>query len=366
MVLLLHGTESLFLCTLMQATRELVIGEPTGKLYCGGTAKALCRWRRALPRSARITLVKLLRDVMVDGPLRELLDRAERVECDSVVIPAFRVAEALPCLRPAVPRKVQLTLPTRNPWMPPHLLLVPGRAWWEMRDLGVEMVVGDRGQGSGSSGGAAADPGMAPNPVPALDDLLARAVGMIEARANEWSAERGQADGEGEVQDDESDGGSDEEEGGSEGDADESDGDEEEGMCGFEHWWWEGVCSKVGPSGHGGLVLLLAGPGVLALAAHRMAEGAAALEDALGELSQARPGSGKYMVLPGGWGVLLCWDGEEEGLAETAAEAVRVAAAAALRREVPAGDVRAVALPHEQLEGASWGVEMAVVQVRYA
>ncbi len=352
----------------LQATRELLLGLPADADLLYGTVEALCLWRRALPLAAGVTRVKLLHGVTIkpdDRHLLELLDRAEHVEYDSIVVHASHVAEVLPRLR-AVPREVRLQLPASSRRPVPELLTrARARGGCVVKAV---MAVGVGDQGGSSSGrgeGAAGDVKVAASPLPALDRLLERAVGVMEARTSRGSVELGKRDGKGQVQGGRSNGGDDEGEG-SDGDGEESDGDEEEDIGGLERWWRAGVTGEQEEAGHGSVVLLLAGPGVSVLAAHRTAEGALALREALGELSRVRRGPRKrrqYTVLPGGGGVLLRWKGEEDGLAAAAAEAVRGAAAAALAREVPAGDVRAVALPHRCLDGASWGLDMSFCQV---
>ncbi len=136
----------------------------------------------------------------------------------------------------------------------------------------------------------------------------------------------------------------------------------------MERWWREVRDSEAAGEGEGegtkaGNMLLLSGPSVIALAAHSTEAGEAALKAALEGLSRSRPGARQhraYQVLPGGGGVLLRWG--EGDVAEAAAEAVR-SAAVQLGLEVPEGGVRALALPHRDLDAACEGLYAGVRQV---
>ncbi len=121
-------------------------------------------------------------------------------------------------------------------------------------------------------------------------------------------------------------------------------------------------------AGSGSGVVLLHGPGVCALAAQQTAPGdTASLEAALLQLVRCcgccgGGGSGavgwEYLVLPGGCGVLLGWGGE----GPTAAAVVQAAAAAAMAPRL--GGARAVALPYGRLSDASCELEECVRKVR--
>ncbi len=323
---------------------------------------ALSAWPRGLPPSARITLVQLTGPIHAYPnsmtQLSPLLARAEQVEWHAVTVHHSHVAECLP-LPHAVPRVVHLNVP--------HPTARNG-------NIGLRLAVAGPGTGGGGSGGSGSEgrdgvaaaagetAAAAAAAVPTLDDVLVRAVEVMGERAladaapQEQQPAQLQAPRGARVQ-------------GHGGRAAAqsiwaavNDGTD----CLVESWWRAGKRSgaQVRKKGRrAGSMLLLSGPGVLALAAHSTEADEAALEAALEGLSRSRPGARKhraYQVLPGGGGVLLQWG--KGDMAEAAAEAVR-GAAVQLGLEVPEGGVRAVALPHRSLAGASKGLDGGVQQV---
>ncbi len=343
----------------MQDTRELELS-PSDTYGADEAVQALSAWPRGLPPSARITLVRLT------GPmhaypnsmtqLSPLLARAEQVEWHAVTVHHSHVAECLP-LPHAVPRVVHLNVP--------HLTARYG-------NIGLRLAVAGPGTGSGGAGGGGDEPrdgvaavvsASAPGVLPTPDDVLVRAVEVMEERALADAAPQEQQPallqaprgagvrghgGRAAAQ--------------SIWTAVNDDAD-----APVERWWRAGKKLEAADEEGGAEavgMLLLSGPGVLALAAHSTEAGEAALEAALEGLSRSRPGARQlraYQVLPGGGGVLLQWD--EGDVAEAAVEAVRCAAVQ-LGLEVPEGGVRALALPHRDLDAACEGLYAGVVQVR--
>ncbi len=327
----------------------------------GHTVRALRAWPHALPPGARVNLVHLKRlhvqcEHGIEGlndQLLPVLAHAERVECGMVTVGRRTAAQVLPRLQVhTLPREVRLEV---------RLVGYPLRG--EELRLAVVTPAG-RGRGGGEAGlGAgqgteAAAAATAAAQLPAVGDVLERAVEEMVARAQlgrSWREQEKEGKQAGRTTGRYWAQGSD--------DTDRSEEDEED-VVGAEWWWRKGMASRKW-RGFSGVLLLLAGPGVSALAAHSTAEGAAALEGALGGLSCSHRGDRKertYMVLPGGRGVLLHWDGEE--LAEATTDKAVRRAAAALGREVPEGGVRVVALPHTCLDSASSGLEDCAQQVR--
>ncbi len=340
----------------------------------------LSAWPRGLPDAAHLTLldVRSISGTAVDEilDLLELLYRAERVQCHTVRGCCTDLQELIPRLH-TTPREVLLEVPvegnTYSSTMTLRLAVGEGPSGGGGSGKGKEKV-DSSDSGEGRQGGAAAGTcagrgeqeeaggGGTQLQLPAAEGLLARAVEVMEARARRGGARQGQgSEGGGKGPDPDLD------------DADEEEEEEEEERRergSFEHWWRYG--RRAARYGDVRRVLLLGGPGVSALAAHSTAEGAAALEGALGELlrkrtqgSQDTVGSGRrweYMVFPGDGSILLHCDG---GTAvEAAVQAVRRAAAAALGREVPEGGVRAVALPPCTLNSAWEGLNACARKVR--
>ncbi len=354
----------------MQATRklELILLET----HCAGyVVGMLSAWPRGLPPSARITLVRVTGTFRTDPEdmqkLSALLARAERVECAAVRVRARDVAQCLPLLH-AVPREVELLVPRQYQYdeVRMHMAVAAAAA-----PRGGTDAVGLAGPGGGQSRDEAVDASAAAAAtgaqLPTLDALLREAVGLMEARARARHPSQEQQQGmqqagalgcvKGPSAQGRRGGGH---QGGQHGTGGQRGGGRK--SCGdvMERWWQEGK----GRSGGG--VVLVSGPSVFALAAHSTEAGAAALEGALEGLSRSQEctrdcRNKAYQVLPGGGGVLLRWDGGD--VAEAAAEAVRCAAVQ-LGLEVPEGGVRAVALPHRNLEAACEGLYAGVAQVR--
>ncbi len=356
----------------MQDMRVLELS-PSDTYGADEAVQALSAWPRGLPPSARITLVRLTGPIRVYPDaltgLSPLLARAKHVEWHAVTVHCGDVAECLPLPR-AVLRVVYLNVP--HP-----------AALYE--NVGLRLAVAGPGTGDGGAGGgggeprdgaaaaaakpataaAAGEPAAAPGALPMLDDVLVRAVEVMQERALADAAlqeqrpallqaprgpgvrghgGRAAAQGHGGIWAAVSD------------DTD----------CPVERWWRAGKESEGQvrrKEQRAGGVVLLSGPGVLALAAHSTEAGEAALKAALEGLSRSHPGARQhraYQVLPGGGGVLLQWGGGD--VAEAAAQAV-LAVAQELGLEVPAGGVRAVALPHHDLATACVGLYAGVWQV---
>ncbi len=358
--------------------------------------RVLSAWPRGLPQTARLTLVEVgsIIGATVDEleDLLTLLGRAERVQCHIVGGFCADLEELIPRLH-ATPSEVLLEVlmegNTRTPSTVTLRLAVgegPSGGGGSVGGQGRgEMSGGGEGHGSGAAAGSGAGQGMGDSSdsgegdaeadgdpgqggqeeaagggmqLPTAEELLTWAVEEMEGRARREGVRQRQGleGGRGGPGPDSSN-------------ADEE-GEEEEGKerGSFEHWWRYGRWVTC----HGDWrVLLLAGPGVTSLAAHSTAEGEAALEGALGELlrtcrkgGQRVVGSGRweYMALPGDGSILLYWDGGKA--VEAVVRAMTGAAAAALGRAVPAGDVRAVALPPCTLNSAREGLNACARKVR--
>ncbi len=337
---------------------------------------------RIMPPSARVTLVQLqrLRELYKDAFSRDegfedlfaLLARAERVECRSVSVRSGEVREVLQGLR-AVPRDVWLLVPLADKYSQkvPLRFDVAAATAGAGRSSGGLGAGGDQSAPAAAAAGAGAGPGgssgwagtggvqrgatAAAAELPTAEELLSQALGLMEARARAGEPPQGQ-----------------QEQQRAQGPAASARRDgwgyadcvgEEEGETVTEWWLGGKAASGSGAAGGGGGagVVLLSGPGVSALIEHD--RGMAVLDYVFAGLSLSRGSKRRrraYQVLPGGGGVLLQWDDGDVG--EAAAEAV-LAGAQELGLEVPEGGVRAVALPHRDLDSACKGLDAGIRQV---
>ncbi len=354
---------------LPQATRELVLGdldESTAPAAMG----VLSAWPRGLPQAARLTLLEvgsISGMASEETDLLKLLARGERVQVRTVGGCCASLEELIPRLH-TTPSEVLLEVPMEsypNSSITLRLAVGEGPSGGGGRGRGISTgEIIDSGEGRKGGAEAGDGPGQEEQEearggdmqlqLPTAEGLLARAMKMMEGRATRGDARQAQGS-----------------EGGREGsDPDLRNADEEEEedegkeRGSFEHWWRYG--RRAAHYGDGCRVLLLTGRGVSALLAHSTAEGGAALEGAFAELlrtcSEGSDRQWEYMVLPGDGCVLLYWDGGKA--VEAVVRAVRGAAVAALGRELPEGDVRAVALPPCTLNSAWEGLSACARKVR--
>ncbi len=285
--------------------------------------KAFGAWPRGLTPAACLALVRFTHlgrslelnqgDVETMG---QLLARSDRVECDILRVKSYSVHRLVPQLQAlrVLPRKVGLLIEqdsANQHWVLKLAVAPPHTASYRTTTSATT-------SGGGPAAGTAQQPpgqqGLGPLTTTTLGGLWERAVGLMEARERSLPA------------------------------------------------------GEEGGGGGGAGVVLLRGPGVSGLAAHRTLEGWAALEAALVQLWRSRGGvedgaRRECMVLPGGSGMLLHWGGEQLA-GEEAAEAIRGAVAVEARgRGVQPGSVRAVVLRHGGVEEVGEELEACVRQV---
>ncbi len=297
-----------------QTTRELLLFDWNGR-DAACAVKTFGAWSRGLPPAARFSSVRLthvnwtLNTACGDGKhMRQLLSRADRMECDTVRLVARHVGLDLASLQSAhvLPRFVRFFIPKETL-----------DRYWELR-LEVGPPHASCSSGGGAAAGTAQQPpgqqGPGPLTTTTLGGLWERAVGLMEARQRSLPG------------------------------------------------------GGRGGGGGGAGVVLLRGPGVSGLAAHRTLEGWAALETALVQLWRSRGGAEdgarrECVVLPGGSGMLVHWGGEQLA-GEEVAEAVAGAAAVEARgRGVQAGGVRAVVLRLGSIQEVGEELEACARQV---
>ncbi len=325
----------------MQPTRELLFGDNAAEVTAEAV-RTLSTWPRALPRAARITLVHM-QGLHVATPdtmqhLNPLLSRAERVECGTLSLKSEHVAAVLPALR-TVPRQTVLEVP--------NAALLRSPLYTGLRVSAAEGPAGGAGAGAGEGPADGMDGGARggtkrpvgrvlanTRPLPSVQNVFVRAVEMLAERAQEREGQQQQQQ---QQQQDSS----------RRVTLPRWSDPKLNDTCGFAGGEWLTELLRRGShlpcsDEHRAVVFLLHGPGVSALGAHSTAEGRAALEGALGELSRSRPGNHsirRYVVFPGGRGMLLRWDGE--GIAAAAATAAAAAVDSSAVAEAEAAEAEA-------------------------